>query len=102
MKTLTLDDIVECSQDLEVIYKPRLPVAGRYCPDLMEVHYNPNRIKDQHEFILTLLHEFVHHKDIYGKLDESQTEVMAERLIRNHYILSYMTENYRCFILAHW
>jgi len=102
MKHITLDDIIGCSQELDITCKPRLPVAGIYCPDLLEVHYNPRRIQNRQEFIVTLLHEFVHHIDIEGKLSEPQTEQYAEKLKRNPYVMMYMVAAYSDLMTLHW
>ncbi len=94
MKIPTLCDIVNCLTQLEVKKANTLPSLGLYCPDLLEIRYNPKRIRSQDEFILTIIHECVHHLDPDFELEEKHTELLAEYLCSNKRIRSYIR---RCF-----
>lgn len=92
MKVPTLNNIIECLIELDVKKSYKIEESGLYCPDISEIKYNPKRIITREEFLLTILHECIHHLDMDNELQEKHTELLAEYLISNKAIKTYLKQ----------
>lgn len=111
---LSLEDIVDCSEDLSVRANRNIYGTGLYCPDILTVYFNPFRIWDKEEFIVTILHEFCHHKEeelttyLTGLADEQMelteflTELIAEQMYQIPEIKEYVESTYKRQIQRYW
>lgn len=98
----TLEQIVESLNELE--FKPTRDKHrfGLYCPDLYEVRFSLYMNASADEFVMTILHELVHHMDDDMKFDETETERLAELLYDDPKINNYMRGYFSSEISMYW
>jgi hypothetical protein len=101
MVRITLEEIVDSLIELVIKSNRVLPSLGVYMPDKQMIMYNPYLIDDKPQFILTILHEIVHHQDFLSELSEAETEMEAERLYKNRNIRAYL-DNYLSDHIQRW
>jgi predicted SprT family Zn-dependent metalloprotease len=99
---IDLQKIIDALDELEFVCSYRIEDAGLYCPEESKIKYNPRKIKDKEDFILTILHEIVHHLDISSRLGEYGTENHAENLIKKRDIVEYLETYFSEEIQRHW
>lgn len=85
---LTLEEVLVVLTHYDFIEDPRLPTAGFYYPDKCEIKYNPQRVEDEKEFYITLLHEIIHAADIPCHWTETEIEKSAKKSYQNKEILN--------------
>lgn len=99
---ICLEKIIEVLGELDFVCSYKINVAGLYCPDELKVRYNPKKIQDEKEFILTVLHEIVHHLDFFNRLGECGTEGLAEKLAKHNEITEYIQTFFSKEIKRYW
>jgi len=102
LRVPSIEDIVECSVELDLVRTYKKGRFGEYDPQHSKVRFNPKLIASKDEFVLTILHEYVHHLDIFDELDELQTELLAEYLQSNKAIRTYLERYFNKEVKTYW
>ncbi|PIN73078.1 hypothetical protein COV20_06250 [Candidatus Woesearchaeota archaeon CG10_big_fil_rev_8_21_14_0_10_45_16] len=99
---LDLEHLVDALGVTKPYCRRSLDIAGEYLVEEQRILYNPDRIVDEEDFLITILHEIVHHYDEESLLSEEETEQSALYNLQFPLLRDYLRQQFASVIQREW